>query len=192
METKIQNLICEIPAEDFIRRFVDIPRFFACCEKCPGFGKTWACPPYDFDPLSVWQRFSSVMLYGKKLMIGESLRQTRLDDEALSRTSYFLFDNARRALLEELFTLERENTGSLALSAGGCSFCENCTRPQGLPCRSPERMRFSVESLGGDVSKALNECFGIELKWAENGRLPEYYVLLGALLKKQLNHYLPN
>ena len=38
--------------------------------------------------------------------------------------------------------------------------------------------------LGGDVSKALRECFGVELKWAENGRLPEYFVVLGALLKR--------
>ena len=184
MEYEVVKLKIEMPAEEFVKGYVDVPRFLSCCEKCPCFGKTWACPPYDFDPVSVWSRFSSVMLYGKKLVLGESLRETAMEPEAVLRLSGFIFENARKALLEELMAMEHEHIGSLALSAGGCSFCEVCTRGEGLPCRLPEKLRYSVESLGGDVSKALRECFGVELKWAENGRLPEYFVVLGALLKR--------
>lgn len=182
MRVETIELRREVPAEEFIRGFVDVPRYFECCSYCPGFGKTWACPPYDFDPLDIWQRYKAVLLCGKKLLIPEEEREKTYSQEELGRVAYSLFEEARHELLSELFALEKENEGSLALSAGGCSFCEKCSRQEGLPCRKPEKLRYSVESLGGDVSGALGEYFSQELVWAKEGHLPEYFVLLGALL----------
>ena len=90
----------------------------------------------------------------------------------------------KRELMDELYAMEAETPGSLALSAGGCDICASCARGEGLPCRCPDKMRYSVESLGGDVLKSLLELFGETVLWAENGHLPEHYLLLGALLKK--------
>lgn len=63
-----------------------------------------------------------------------------------------------------------------AESGGGC------TRREGLPCRYPDKVRPSLESMGFDIGKTAKELFGLELKWASYGMLPEYYVLVGAVM----------
>lgn len=57
-----------------------------------------------------------------------------------------------------------------------------CTRREGLPCRHPDKVRPSLESMGFDIGKTAKELFGLELKWASDGMLPEYYVLVGAVM----------
>ena len=86
----------------------------------------------------------------------------------------------------ELFKMENQCPGSVSLSAGSCSLCGkgNCTRPSGKPCRYPEKMRYSIESLGGNVGKTVHDLLGIELEWIEEGKVPSYFVLVGGLLEK--------
>ena len=94
-----------------------------------------------------------------------------------------LVDPVKTALMNELYDMERAEPGSLALSAGGCDLCEECARGKGHPCFKPELMRCSVESLGGNVIKCITELLGEEVLWADNGKLPEHFILLGGLLK---------
>lgn len=180
MNYEIVELEKEIPLSDFTANCVDIPRFARCCAECSGYGKTWACPPYDFDRESVWADYNSIILRAKKIVIPEPER--KVDDV---RSAYLeIFKVLKRELLEGLFEMERDNPGSLALSAGGCDFCEECTRPYGKPCRLPEKKRCSIESLGGDVTRCLERYFGETVLWAENGMLPKHLVIVGGLLKK--------
>ena len=172
----------EIPTEVFIRDFVDIPRFRECCSKCPGYGKRWACPPYDFDSMEIWRSCSSVLLYAKKLCIPAEERGRIYSPDELKRAYNSLLAPVRAELMEELYALEREHPGSRALSAGGCEVCRECTRGAGKPCARPDLMRYSVESLGGDVLKCIGTFLGESVEWAGDGRLPGKYILLGALL----------
>lgn len=70
----------------------------------------------------------------------------------------------------------KRGAGQGAESSGGC------TRREGLPCRHPDKVRPSLESMGFDIGKTAKELFGLELKWASDGMLPEYYVLVGAVM----------
>lgn len=79
--------------------------------------------------------------------------------------------------------MEKEYPGSRALFAGTCELCENCDKEQGIPCGHPEIMRYSIEALGGNVAKAVQIYFDDTIHWAKDGRLPDYYILLGGLLK---------
>lgn len=169
-----------MPVEEFVRECVDIPRFAACCAECRGFGKTWACPPYDFDPMDIWQSFSTVLLYGKKVNIPEEEREV----SDLGKAYNALLAPVKSRLLNELYELERQYPGALALSAGGCDICSSCGRAEGVPCLFPEKMRHSIESLGGNAEKCISEYLSESILWAENNRLPEHFILLGALLKK--------
>ena len=74
--------------------------------------------------------------------------------------------------------------GSSRLALAGCDECGDlgCSRPLGLPCRHPDRCFRSLESLGGDVALITKELFGFELLWPKDGKLPEYYMFVGALL----------
>ena len=45
-------------------------------------------------------------------------------------------------------------------------------------------MRYSIESLGGNVGLTVSKLMGIELEWVTEGKVPSYFVLVGGLLKK--------
>ncbi|MDE7458334.1 MAG: DUF2284 domain-containing protein, partial [Muribaculaceae bacterium] len=65
-----------------------------------------------------------------------------------------------------------------------CLHCpeSQCTRKCGEPCRHPDKVRPSLEAFGFDIGRTLSELFNIKLLWGKNGVLPEYLVLVSALL----------
>lgn len=42
-------------------------------------------------------------------------------------------------------------------------------------------MRYSIESIGGNVGLTVSKLMGIELEWVQEGKLPSYFVLVGGL-----------
>ena len=174
----------ELPCEEFVREYVDTERFLACCKECRNYGLKWSCPPYDFDPNDIWRSFNTVLIYAKKVLLPKEETEKLRTPKELAEVYESLLRPVRNVMASELIKMEGEDPNSLALFAGGCDICAECTRPMGLPCRAPSVMRYSVESLGGNVIKCVNELLHEEILWAENGRLPKHYVLLGALLKK--------
>lgn len=173
----------QITVGDFVRQCVDIPKFYQCCQQCAGFGKTWSCPPFNFSAESVWRHYDTLWLYGEKVSIPGALRERQFTDEELETESTALFQLVKARILDHLLSLEAQHPGSMALSAGSCRQCAGgCTRPQGQPCRQPEWMRHSIESLGGDVGRAASLYLDTELVWGQAGRMPPYYLLIGGLL----------
>ena len=53
-----------------------------------------------------------------------------------------------------------------------------------FPCRYPETMRYSIESLGGNVGLTIEKLMGLKLEWMEEGRLPHHFILVCGLLQK--------
>lgn len=179
-----QILRSRAAVSDFVRQCVDIPKFRRCCQQCAGFGGTWSCPPFTFSPEGVWRRYRVLWLYGEKVFVPEALRARQFTPEALGSESTALLRPVKERILGCLLSMETQHPGSMALSAGSCRLCGegNCTRPQGLPCRQPERMRYSIEALGGDVGRAASLYLGEEMVWGQEGHLPPYYLLIGGLL----------
>lgn len=167
-----------VPLETFRRSFVDVPRVLGYCRDCPNFGRRWSCPPFAFDPLTLWKGYGAICLYARKLTFSRDRlfpgERRAFEEEELPKVKA---DMAR-----ELLARERSIPGSLALLAGKCDLCSACAREAGQPCRFPERMRYSVEALGGDCGGALEAYFGESLRWARGDRLPEQMILLGGLL----------
>ena len=90
----------------------------------------------------------------------------------------------KQELSGELFDREQKTPGSISLSAGSCLLCKgSCGRKENEPCRFPDQMRYSIESLGGNVGLTLSKLMGIELEWMEEGKLPHYFVLVCGLLR---------
>ena len=54
----------------------------------------------------------------------------------------------------------------------------------GFPAAHPKKKRFSIEAIGGDAVGAIEKLLGESILWAEEGRLPAHFILIGALLKK--------
>ena len=106
--------------------------------------------------------------------------------EDFKKISRQILKKESHALEDELIKLEAQYPGSVALSMGNCDVCGEvgCTRPLGEPCRRPERMRHSVESVGGNVGLSVKKYLKQEIQWMSEERLPDYFILMGGLLKK--------
>lgn len=179
---KVTTLKKEIPVKELAERFMDVERISECCEKCPGYGKKWACPPLGFDPMEFIFEYDSILV----AVMRAELSDDRLfsSHEELEAAWRELLAPVKAKLADELFALERAYPNSLALLSGGCDGCAVCAREKGMPCVRPEVCRYSPEALGCDVLALLDELFGEKAEWAEAGRLPKKYLLLGGLLKK--------
>lgn len=173
----IKRFEAEIDIETYVKDYVDVETFMECCKACPNYNKVWSCPPYDFNPLDYWNSFDRLLVVGYQLNFGS-------ERTAESMTGA-LWD-IKQKLTEELYSLEEEFPGSESLSAGTCRICDGCSKSEGTPCRFPEKMRYSIESIGGNVGKTISDLCGIELEWIEEGKLPEHYALVGGLLKNNL------
>ncbi len=180
----MEKLQCTIRASDFMQECVDFPRFDLCCKACPNYSRNWSCPPLPIAPMDLWASYDRILLQCRCVDVPKNLREQTFSLQEIGEVTMQLLRDEKRAMLLELLELETQFPGSMALAAGSCDLCPegSCTRIQNLPCRHPDRMRYSLETLGGDMSKALSLYFDRKLLWAENGKLPEYYVLLGALL----------
>lgn len=175
MDYSVERFTAVTAVSGYLERYVNVAHFLTFCEKCPNYGNVWSCPPYDFDPRDIWRAYDTLTVFGCRI--------TYSGERTASEMENVLFE-VKRQLTEELEDLAAHRPGSLPLSAGSCRLCEKCARPEGLPCRHPDKMRYSVESLGGDVGKTISELCGIDIEWIEGDKLPDHLVLVAGLLEK--------
>ncbi|MBO4331077.1 MAG: metal-binding protein [Oscillospiraceae bacterium] len=165
-------LEAKIGIEEFVEKYVDTERFGQACSQYGNYNKRWSCPEYDFDTLGYWRNFKTLRVFAEQIFTGGKG----------AAEAYAEYGRMKNELDERLLAMESE--GSVSLAAGSCSRCAQCTRTSGKPCVHPDAMRYSIESLGGDVVKTAAELLGTEIKWAASGELPEYFLLVGGLLEK--------
>ena len=171
-------------ADEFIRRYRDVERIGAFCQQCPGYGKTWSCPPFDFDPRTQSDGFSQVMLMGTTIEFDEETRTACKTAEQSTATGREAIQEVWKTLLPRLYEMERNTPGSRCFTFR-CMLCpEGCTRPEGKPCRHPEKMRHSLESVGFDIEAMTREMLTIELEWSTDGSLPKHMTLVTALFTR--------
>lgn len=172
-----------VNVSDYFEKFVDIPTFLAACQACPNYGKKWSCPPYDFDVEAYWKRFSTLQLLASKITFSEEMLAKTYTREEQRAVLENVLAPEKQSLSAEMMARETEYPGSISLSAGSCSTCEKgCSRSLGKPCRFPQTMRHSIESLGGNVGLTIEKLMGLHLEWMEEGKLPHHFVLVCGLL----------
>ncbi|MCR4892178.1 MAG: DUF2284 domain-containing protein [Lachnospiraceae bacterium] len=175
-----------IPIHEYFDSCVDISKFLGFCKQCPGYCQTWSCPSFDFDPAEYWLRYNWFHLIGIQIPVPDHLRIQKMTGEEARHMADCLLKPRKNDLVCELFQMEKQIPGSRALMAGGCELCGEggCTRPSGKPCRHPDKLRHSVESLGGNVSLTVEKYLGQRILWMKDGKLPEYFMLICGLLYK--------
>lgn len=172
----IRELTAQTTAAEFVERFVRVERFLPACRQCHNYGNRWTCPPFDFDPMTIWGAYSGLRLYAR-ILYADAPDQPL--DEALEALK-----EEKRRYREVLYQWEQAEPESRMLLAGTCDQCEECEKAQGRPCRLPQHLRYSIEALGGDVEGCLQHYFHMPVLWGREGRAPEYLVLVGGLLEK--------
>lgn len=170
-----------IAADEFISRYRDIERIRQYCLQCPGYGTSWGCPPFDFDPATVTDGFKTVTVTGTTIEFDEQTRAACTTAGESARVGREAMEQVWQSLLPTLYEQERQVPGSRCFTFR-CVLCpEGCTRPLGKPCRHPERLRHSLESVGFDLEAVTRDLLGIDLEWSTDGALSKHITLVTAL-----------
>lgn len=165
----------EISVPEYLDGYVAVEEFLEYCKACPNYGNLWTCPSYDFDVMEYWKQFSKLTVYARKIYFEPGTSQEE---------SMRIMHEVKRDMSRQLYEMEAIYPGTVSLSAGSCTICgpENCTRREGQPCRCPEKIRYSIESLGGNVGLTCRKLMGLQLEWMEEGKVPSYFILCAGLL----------
>lgn len=189
---RTERVFKTIAVSDYLADYVNVPRFIEYCRKCGNYNTVWSCPEYDFDPVDLWNEYKTLDLELIKISFDKSAINKQYTKDEIVDIAIRTLRPEKRKMMIDFMAKEKEIPGSLSLSAGSCDFCmddiadknNNCAREVGGSCRHPEKLRYSIESLGGDVTKTAKDLFGIELQWSEGTALPEYFILMCGLLRR--------
>lgn len=155
--------------------------FFDMCRKgCPNFDKKYSCPPVSPD-------FNSYVKEKEILVLLMKVNLSQLSEyneyHKLKVGNAVLKPRAEKIMR----ALESEFSGKY-LGTGACRLCKPCRKKIGKPCSHPDKMRFSLESLGVDCNKLSKDVFDIELEWYKEKKSPEYTaVICGFPVNKETN-----
>lgn len=175
----INKLTADVDVSDYFDRYVDVDKFLEICKECNQYGNNWSCPPFDFNPDDIWNSFNKLKIIAFKFdFSSEELNRIYSTNEL----NFILkkLERMKVKLMNEIYVLEDDN--SLGLFIGNCNLCMKCTRTIGMQCKMPFKLRYSIESLGGDVDKTIEDIFGYKVIYAKDGKLPEYMIFVGGLL----------
>lgn len=174
-----------ISVNEYVENYVDVETFLECCKACSSYDNAWSCPPYDFNVIEYWKKFSTLELTAVKIIFDVEYAGKTFSPEEMKKITKASLGKVKAQLTQELLEREKQSPGSISLSAGSCALCkEGCTRKDHEPCRFPDKMRYSIEALGGNVGLTISKLMGIELEWMEEDKLPAFYVLVCGLLTR--------
>ena len=185
MKWVVDNIEARVEVADLIERYRDAERFLALCRECPSYGRVWSCPPHDID--RAWlQAFDYAMVYGTRIVYDPAVRAGCTTAEAREAIEREAMHEAMREVTPRLYALEREHPGSRLFTVR-CRLCgdERCARERQEPCRHPQLMRHSLESVGFNVDAIAREVLHMPLQWTAGSELPEYSMLVTALFIKK-------
>ena len=164
-----------IPVAEYMEHYRDTEKFIGFCKQCTRYNTYWACPPFAFNVDNYLSQYNTAIIVVTKL--------TPLYPEKISDVISFgkeMMETERRRTDTLLLDMEKTHKGR-AFFPGSCLICQSCTRTENKPCIYPERVRPSLEACGFDIGKTASELLHIELKWGEQGKMPEYLLLVSGV-----------
>ena len=179
--TEVKTAILSV--DQWLKDYCFPQRFQDACKACPDYDRRWSCPPDVPAAKAAFAPYQLVHVIGLVVRYTPETIAAAVTPEETERLRQESYGSIKKSLLSTLLELEKMCPGSWTVAAGRCEQCERCTRPEGLPCRRPERMRYSFSAFGFDLGKMARELLGIELLWAPQG-LPAYDVALAAFLER--------
>lgn len=170
-----ERYTAELDAETYIKVFRRADYFLKLCQQCGNYGRRYGCPPFDHAPLTVLQRYDRVRIIGVKV--------TPHDKTLPLSAAGDIMRPVTTVLNKELLEMEKTSGGMCFGFVGSCPYCDGkpCARIDGKPCKHPDKVRPSLEAYGFDISRTAKELLGIEIKWSEQGQIPEYLTLVGGV-----------
>ena len=147
---------------------------------CPSYKHSWACPPeapYLENEIANYNKFFLVYVkYDLNEYIKEEKSRNPKRRENRIRNTFFMKNLVRDSLEQEIISfikkIQNSDQCKLILWDGYCRLCSNekdlgCTYDAGDPCRYPDKIRYSMEAVGIDVTKTVRD-LGFNIEWPPN------------------------
>lgn len=149
-----------------------------CMMGCANYKRKWSCPPYApfYHDISKEYRFLTVCILTVPLNQFDYISRDYLKVKAANS---ILKSRADRMLRKNVSENHR------GISTGSCRICKPCKCKLNAPCRNPNKVMYSFEALGIDVSHMVKDLFDFELQWYSKGKLPEYTSVVVGVLSKE-------
>lgn len=180
---KTEVKICTVSVDDWLEKYCFPEKFLSACVACPDYNRVWSCPPCVPSSDDYIKPYKTAYIIGVKVIYSPETR-TKANTPALTEElRAATYGNVKHTLLETLLCMEREFGNCITIAAGRCELCSECTRRSGLPCRTPEKLRYSFSAFGFDLTKISEALLETKLLWSPQG-LPEYNMAIAALLTK--------
>ena len=118
-------------------------------EGCPNHGQNWVCPPGCGSLEACAERVS-------RYREGILLQSVTALSPPVAGDTYKTLSRAHNLRLKKLLeTMDSQQFDMLALTTGGCIFCDTCAYP--LPCLRPDVRMNSLSAYGIDVGKLCEQ-----------------------------------
>ena len=182
--SRIEHSFASLPLVQAIARYRDPERFIGYCRECERWNRCWACPLLTVEPEAYLRPYRWATFVAAKIIFGDDEHACATSPESLRSIAWGALKKEKARLFEALLHCESLVPNSVQLGSGGCHLCEVCARIDGAPCRHPEKLRYSLDAFGFDLTKIAQELLGIRLLWSNGRELPEYYTLVHALLSE--------
>lgn len=175
------------------------------CQRCSNYEKNYTCPDFDFDAAGYLNSYEYATVILTEIdtkpiqsifnQLDASNFQSRVLNNYMkeasgekidmsSIVSMHAFEDIKNQMSDQLLLLEDQIDHSLGLPPGSCTRCAVCLKQEGLACRFPEKLRYSLEALGFLVSDIYQMNFDMELGWAK-GELPKRFCTCSVLMAKE-------
>jgi predicted metal-binding protein len=131
--------------------FLPEVRDMCASNRCQVYGKNWACPPAcgTLDDMR-----EKVRKYNRGLLV-QTVGQ--LEDSMDWENIQLTAQNHEKNFHMLMDVLQKDYPGLLAMGAGTCTRCKECTYLEGKPCRFPDKLMHSMEASGLFVSKVCSD-----------------------------------
>jgi len=165
----------------FRQRYQDKEKYMEYCRACPRYNTVWSCPPLDIDSEDYLSRFEWMNVAGAKINLERHVIEEADTADKIKAVGWGIVSEVKMRMDDKLRKLEKELPGSISLSSGGCNLCRECSRKEGQTCRQPDKMRYSLDAFGFDLSAITQDMLGIEIQWCRD-RLPDYFTLVHGIM----------
>ncbi|WP_373899100.1 DUF2284 domain-containing protein [Haloimpatiens sp. FM7315] len=152
------------------------------CKTCPNYNKIWSCPQYDFEEESYLREYNYAYIIGAKLYLKDIEKELeRMNFKSNTEILTFAYNSIRNIVDKKSLSIEKNINNSRILMGGKCLICKTCQRTKSKPCLHPESLRYSLESLGFEVSSITKEILKEDLLFSKD-QLPKYCLSISSLL----------
>jgi len=119
-------------------------------KQCKNYNTSWSCPPACASLEEMRERVKGFTTGILVQTVGEL--EDSMDWDGIMEAGVRHKENFGNMRI----MLNKKHPSLLAMGAGECKICENCTYPDD-PCRFPDKMEVSMEASGLFVSKVCTD-----------------------------------